>query len=156
MSHTIFSLLKILSLSHKPLCMEVQLKVQTFQQKTASVRAIHTTKTVWQMSHSSGQFHIYMRKILYPGCFSQTACTPGKVIRHMTSNFDVCEIDLDIPMSLLNAMPCANHTGLARVNSPKLEHPTLRRGWTNVEAFKKFTCTKHNHSSQISGKWNSQ
>ena len=35
---------------------------------------------------------------------SPVACTPTKVIRHMTSNSDVCEIDLDMHMNFLQAL----------------------------------------------------
>ena len=30
---------------------------------------------------------------------------PEKVVRHMTSNFDVCDVDLDMEMSFLNTVP---------------------------------------------------
>ena len=45
------------------------------------------------MSHSFGPFQFYTVKILYPRCFSPVVCTPEKVIRHMTSDFDVRESD---------------------------------------------------------------
>ena len=38
-------------------------------------------------------FQFYTRTILYPRYFSLVACTPGNVVRHMTSDFDVCEVD---------------------------------------------------------------
>ena len=59
------------------------------------------------MSHIFGPFQFYTRKILYPRYFSSVACAPRKVIRrHMTSDFDVCALDLDMQMSFLNAAPC--------------------------------------------------
>ena len=69
------------------------------------VRAIHATNIVWQMSHSFGPFQFYLQKILYSCNFSPADCTPRKVIRHMTSDFDVCEIYLDMQTSSLNAGP---------------------------------------------------
>ena len=74
------------------------------------VRAIHATKTkiARKMSHSFGPFQFYTRKNLYQRYFSTVDCTPGKVIRHMTFDFDVCEVDLDMQMSFLNAAPLYN------------------------------------------------
>ena len=37
--------------------------------------------------------------------FPPSLVPPEKVIRHMTSDYDVCEIDLDMQMSFLNAAP---------------------------------------------------
>ena len=42
---------------------------------------------------------------LYRRYFSLVACNARKGIRHMTSDFDVCEVDLDMQMSFLNAAP---------------------------------------------------
>ena len=37
--------------------------------------------------------------------FSGRLCTPRMVIRHMTSNCDVCNVDMDMQMSCQNAAP---------------------------------------------------
>ena len=47
-------------------------------------------------------FQFYTSKILYPQYFSPVACTPRQVIRDMTSDFDICKVDLD---TFLNAVP---------------------------------------------------
>ena len=41
--------------------------------------------------------------------FSLVACTPRKVMRHMTSRFGICEIGLDMQIGFLNAAPCTKH-----------------------------------------------
>ena len=38
--------------------------------------------------------------------FAPVACIPRKAIRHVTSDSDVCEVDLDMQMSFLNAASC--------------------------------------------------
>ena len=63
MSQPIFTLLKILILSHKPLQMVVQLRHKQFN-KTLKfcvyiIIAIHAEKTAWKMSHSLGPFQFY-------------------------------------------------------------------------------------------------
>ena len=45
------------------------------------------------------------KSVGYQRYFSSVAGTPGKVIRHMTPDFGVCEVDLDMQMSFLNAAP---------------------------------------------------
>ena len=109
MSHTIFSVLKIPILSHKLLRTRVQpkYKIPTKHCCVSIVRAINATETkiALQMSTSFDPFQFYTRKILYPRYFSPVACIPRKVIRHMTSDFDVCEIDMKMQMSFLNASP---------------------------------------------------
>lgn len=55
------------------------------------------------VSHSFDLFQFYLQKILYPRCSSPVAWTPRKLIRHITSDFDRCEIDLDMQMRCLNA-----------------------------------------------------
>ena len=57
------------------------------------------------MSQSLSPFQFYTRKILYPRCFLAVACIPRTVIRHITSDFDVSELDLDMQMGILNAAP---------------------------------------------------
>ena len=104
MSHT-----SLWILSHKPSHMGVQQKYKHFDQKTKQTKncwfsiviAIHTTKTktAWQMLHAFGPFQLYTQKILYLHCNSPVACTLRKVIRHMTSDFDVREIDQDMQIS---------------------------------------------------------
>ena len=66
-----------------------------------------------------------VRKILYPRCFSPVACTPRKVIRHMTSDFDVGEIRPGYAVVL--SKRCAIHTltltGLHMcINTKQTEH----------------------------------
>ena len=60
------------------------------------------------MFHSFSPFQFYLRKILYPCYFSPVAFTPRKVIKHVTSGFDVCDVDLDMQISFLNAA-CTIH-----------------------------------------------
>ena len=38
-------------------------------------------------------------KNLYPHYFSLVTCTPREFIRHMTSDFDLCKVDLDMQSS---------------------------------------------------------
>ena len=98
--HTIFRLLKIPILSHESLFRRVQPKQKNWS--FVIVWAIYATKTktAWKMSHTRA-------KILHPRYGSPVACGREKVIRHMTSDVDVCEIDLDTQMSFLNAAPLA-------------------------------------------------
>ena len=51
--------------------------------------------------------YIYIYIYRYPHYFhfSPTVCTPIKVIRHVTSDFDVCEVDLDMQVTFPNAAP---------------------------------------------------
>ena len=90
-------------LSHKPLRVGVQSKHKHFDKTLLFliVRAIQATMT--KMSHSFDPFQFYTRKILCPCYFSPVAFIPRKIIRHLTSDFDACEIDLDLQMSFLNA-----------------------------------------------------
>ena len=60
-------------------------------------------------------FQFYTRKILCPRYFSPVACTPRKVIRQTTSDFDAFEIDLDMQMVFLNAAPLS-------LQSPEYSH----------------------------------
>ena len=63
------------------------------------------TKTARKTSRSFNPFQFYIRKILYPHYYSTVAYTLRKVIRHMTSDFNECEVDLDMQMNLLSAAP---------------------------------------------------
>lgn len=63
------------------------------------------------MSHSLDPFQFYTLKDLYLRYFSADACTHRKVIRHMTSDFDACEFDLDMQMSCLNAATRMGNNG---------------------------------------------
>ena len=54
------------------------------------------------MSHSFDPFRFYERKACTPLFFSGRL-HPQKGIRHMTSEFDECEVDLDMQMSFLKA-----------------------------------------------------
>ena len=107
MSHTVPNLLTIPILSHKSLRMGVTTEAEEFQQNASvlcCVKAIYATKTARKTSHSSGPFQFSTRKSLYPTYSSPVACTHRKVIRHMTSDFDVCEVDVNMQMSFLNAV----------------------------------------------------
>lgn len=55
--------------------------------------------------HSIDPLQFYTWKSLYPHYFSLVDCTPREVIRHLTFNFDECQIDLGMQMSFLNAVP---------------------------------------------------
>ena len=116
MSHTIFSLLKIPIVSHKPLRMGVQprpnISTRTLLycdcKSNSRFKKIKQKTIARKMSQSFGPFQFYTRKILYPRfffffLFSPVVCYLRKVIRHMTSDFDVCEVDLNEQMSFLNA-----------------------------------------------------
>ena len=86
-------------------------EAQPFQQNTAVSLFVRFTLQrqrlyVWQMSHSFRPFQFFTRKILYPHYLSPVACTPRKVIRHVTSQFDVREVEMDMQTSRLNAAPC--------------------------------------------------
>ena len=109
MSRTTFSLLKIPILSHKPLRTGVQPKYKHFKKTLlfCDCRAIYSTKTktAGKVSQSFGPVKFYTRRILYPRYFSSVARTPRKVTRRMTSDFDVCEADLGMQMSFVNAAP---------------------------------------------------
>ena len=52
---------------------------------------------------------------------SPVACTPRKVIRHMTSDFDECEIDLDMQNNQLS-----NRCAMTHAKIPQLFHSRLR------------------------------
>ena len=107
MPHTVFSLLKISILSHKPLRIWIQLKpnISTRHCCFVIVSAIYAAKTkiAWEMSHSSGEFQFQRRKILYRRYFCPVVCIAIKVTGHMTSDFDVYEVDQDMQISFLNA-----------------------------------------------------
>ena len=49
-----------------------------------------------------GSIPVLHAETLYPHCYSPDACTPKKVIRHVTSNCDVCDIDLDMQINQLS------------------------------------------------------
>ena len=111
MSQTIFNLLKIPILSHKPLHTGDTTEAQKISAEhcflCVFVWAFHASKTkiACMMSHSFDLFQFYTWKILYPRYFSLVACIPRKVVRHMTSDIDVCEVDLGMQMNFLNAAP---------------------------------------------------
>ena len=110
--HTISSLLKIQILSHKPLCLgynwsaNISTKHCSFLVLFFNWRVIHATKTriTWQKSHSFGPFQFHTRKFC-SRAISPVACTPRKVIMHMTSDFEVREIDPGMQISFLNDAP---------------------------------------------------
>ena len=73
-------------------------------------------------SHSFGSFQFYTQKSLCWRCFPPVAFTQRKVIKHMTSDFDICEIDVGMPMSCLNAAM------RLELNSPS-STPSLSQCW---------------------------
>ena len=58
-----------------------------------------------EVSHSFDRLRFYTRKILCPRYFSPVAFNRRKVTRHVTPDFDICEVYLDMQMSFLNAAP---------------------------------------------------
>ena len=89
MSPTIVNLLDISILDHKSLRTGEQPKHKHFNKTLLFYVYI-------QRLHEKRRIHL-----IHSMLFSVT-CTTGKVIRHMTSDFDVCEVDLDMQMSFLN------------------------------------------------------
>ena len=43
---------------------------------------------------------------------------PLEKLRHMTSDFDVCEVDMNMQMSFLNATPCSRKQNVRAVDVP--------------------------------------
>ena len=69
-------------------------------------RAIHATKTKAHVKDATFiRFTaiLHAEKICTQAIFLQSLCIPRKVTRHMTSDFDVCEVDQDVQMSFLSA-----------------------------------------------------
>ena len=133
MSHTSLSLLRILILYRRPFRMGYNrgTNISTKHSCFVIARAIHTTKLAWKMSHSFGPLQFQTRKILYPWYISLVACTVTKVIRHTTSDSDVCEVDLHMLMSFLNAAPYHIRVWLENLSKSEKDHyvPVKRSKW---------------------------
>ena len=70
------------------------------------VRATHATKKQRLLDRChvhSVRSSCTRGKVCTHAVSSPVACTSRKVSRHVTSEFDVCEIDLDIHRSFVNA-----------------------------------------------------
>ena len=72
----------------------------------SSARAIHATKTKRLQNRCriySAHCSFTRGTICSNAVFSPIACTPRRDIGHMSSDVDVCQMDLDMQMSFLNA-----------------------------------------------------
>ena len=108
------------------------------------------------MWHSFNPFQFYMQKILYPRYSSPVACTSKKVIRHMTSDFDMwswpghsnelskhCVIkSIDVPRSHTHST--LTHTTSTHTNT------VYKHGTHNIHTYSTHTRThtEYTHSTQ--------
>ena len=84
-------------------------EAQTFQH--AAAFRLQEQFTIYRLRFD-GRCHIHSVlssfsrvKFCTHSIFSLVACTPREVVRHMTSGFNVCQIDLDMQMSFVNVAP---------------------------------------------------
>ena len=113
MSHTIFSFLKRVIPSHKPLSVGVgdggTTEAQILQQNTAVFDCKSNLRYkdkdcmtditfIWSIPFSHAENSV-------PNLFSAGRLYALKVIRHVTSDTEVCEIDMFTQMRFLNVAP---------------------------------------------------
>ena len=107
--HTIFCVLKIPILSHESLRVGVQPKHKHFN-KTLLFCVFKSNSRFEDKDYMKGVTFSWSMPVLHAKnsvatLFLSGCLYPQKVIRHMASDFDVCEINLDMQMSFLNAAP---------------------------------------------------
>ena len=105
---SIFSLLKIPILSRKLLRVGVQSQHKHFKKTLLFCDRKSNSRYKDKELHERCHIHsVHLSCTRGEFCthaiLSPVACTFRKIIRHMTSDFDVCEIDLDMEMSFLSA-----------------------------------------------------
>ena len=107
---SIFSLLKIPILSRKLLRVGVQSQHKHFKKTLLFCDRKSNSRYKDKELHERCHIHsVHLSCTRGEFCthaiLSPVACTFRKIIRHMTSDFDVCEIDLDMQMSFLHTAP---------------------------------------------------
>ena len=107
MSRTIFSLLKIPILSHKPLRIGAQPKHRHFNQTLLFFDSKSHSRYKDCMTDVAfiRSIPVLYTKKSVPMQFFSSRLYSQKGQTFMTSDFDACEIDLDMQMSFLNAAP---------------------------------------------------